>query len=172
MKTLQIANYTGKKLFGVVSKPFAGEGGKNVAKTVAGGVSLGAALSAGADYAKSKGHEKTGAGLDVASQAASYAGTGAMIGSVIPGIGTGVGAVVGGGLWNRGLEQDGDDGCQPERQHQTETPLHGGTTHNHRPKRHGKPAQAALCGATSAQPSLGHGSRLPAPKIGARTGPG
>jgi len=56
----------------------------------------GAALGMGADYAKSEGHAKTGAGLDIASQAASYAGMGAMVGSVVPGLGTAAGAVVGG----------------------------------------------------------------------------
>lgn len=55
----------------------------------------GMALGAGADYAKSQGNAKTGAGLDVASQAASYAGTGAMIGSVVPGVGTAIGAGIG-----------------------------------------------------------------------------
>jgi len=82
-------------------------------KSMAGGVLKGgvaalggAALGMGADYAKEQGHEKTGAGLDVASKAASYAGTGAMIGSVVPGLGTAAGAVVGGvvgagmGMWD------------------------------------------------------------------------
>ena len=73
------------------------------AKGIAGGLAKGGALAvggmalgAGADYAKEKGYEKTGTGLDVAGKAASYAGTGAMIGSVIPGIGTVAGGVVGG----------------------------------------------------------------------------
>jgi hypothetical protein len=81
----------------------AGAGKYGGLKRVAGGVLKGgvaalggAALGMGADYAKEQGHEKTGAGLDVASKAASYAGTGAMIGSVIPGLGTAAGAVVGG----------------------------------------------------------------------------
>jgi GH24 family phage-related lysozyme (muramidase) len=56
----------------------------------------GTALGMGADYAKSEGHAKTGAGLDIASEAASYAGMGAMLGSVVPGLGTAAGGVVGG----------------------------------------------------------------------------
>jgi len=71
-------------------------------KSMAGGVLKGgvaalggAALSAGADYAKSEGHAKTGAGLDIAGTTASYAGTGAMIGSIVPGVGTAIGAGVG-----------------------------------------------------------------------------
>lgn len=82
-------------------KEGAGKYGK--LKSVAGGVLKGGALAvggmalgAGADYAKEKGYEKTGTGLDVAGKTASYAGTGAMIGSVIPGVGTVVGGVVGG----------------------------------------------------------------------------
>jgi HAMP domain-containing protein len=68
-----------------------------LAKGLAGGVGGilgGLALSSASDYAKEKGMEKTGAGLDIASKAASFAGTGAMLGSVVPGLGT----VVGGGL--------------------------------------------------------------------------
>jgi len=68
-----------------------------LAKGLAGGVGGilgGLALNAASDYAKEKGMEKTGAGLDIASKAASFAGTGAMLGSVVPGLGT----VVGGGL--------------------------------------------------------------------------
>lgn len=74
-------------------------GVKGVASGLAKGGALavgGMALGAGADYAKEKGMEKTGAGLDIASQAASGAGTGAMIGSIIPGVGTAAGAVAGG----------------------------------------------------------------------------
>jgi len=68
-----------------------------LAKGLAGGVGGilgGLALSSASDYAKEKGMEKTGAGLDIASKAATFAGTGAMLGSVVPGLGT----VVGGGL--------------------------------------------------------------------------
>lgn len=72
---------------------------KNVAGNVLKGGALavgGMALTAGADYAKEKGMEKTGAGLDVAGQAANYAGMGAMVGSIVPGLGTVAGGVVGG----------------------------------------------------------------------------
>lgn len=91
----------------------AGAGKYGKLKSMAGGVLKGGALAvggmalgAGADYAKEKGMEKTGAGLDVAGQAANYAGMGAMVGSVVPGLGTAAGAVVGGvvgagmGLWD------------------------------------------------------------------------
>jgi lysozyme len=64
----------------------------------------GAALSAGGEYAKEKGMEKTGAGLDIAGTTASYAGTGAMIGSIVPGVGTAVGAGVGAAIgFGKGL---------------------------------------------------------------------
>ena len=69
-----------------------------IAKGIGGGIGGllgGAALSYGADAARASGHEKIGAGADVASDALTYGGMGATIGSVIPGIGTAVGAGVG-----------------------------------------------------------------------------
>jgi GH24 family phage-related lysozyme (muramidase) len=96
------------KVLGTSTMP-GSDGGKGAGKGlggvkgIAGGLAKGGALAvggmalgAGADYAKEKGYEKTGTGLDVAGKAASYAGTGAMIGSVIPGVGTVAGGVVGG----------------------------------------------------------------------------
>lgn len=96
------------KVLGTSTMP-GSDGGKGTGKGlggvkgIAGGLAKGGALAvggmalgAGADYAKEKGYEKTGTGLDVAGKAASYAGTGAMIGSVIPGVGTVAGGVVGG----------------------------------------------------------------------------
>jgi hypothetical protein len=60
-----------------------------------GGIAGGLALGAAADYAASNGMEKTGAGLDIASQAATFAGTGAMLGSIVPGVGTAIGGGLG-----------------------------------------------------------------------------
>lgn len=72
---------------------------KNLAKSpmVRGGLVgiAGLGLSYAGDKVKEAGHEKTGAGLDVAGQTAAWAGTGAMIGSVIPGVGTAIGAGLG-----------------------------------------------------------------------------
>jgi GH24 family phage-related lysozyme (muramidase) len=103
------------KTLGTSTMPDSG-GGKGTPKggglkSVAGGVLKGgvaalggAALSAGADYAKSEGNAKTGAGLDIAGTTASYAGTGAMIGSVVPGVGTAIGAGVGAAIgFGKGL---------------------------------------------------------------------
>jgi lysozyme len=76
-----------------------GGGVKGAVKGLAKGGALavgGLALSAGADYAKEKGNEKTATGLDIAGTAANYAGMGAMVGSVVPGIGTAAGGIVGG----------------------------------------------------------------------------
>ncbi len=67
-------------------------GAKGGVAGLLGGMVLGAA----SDRAKEAGMEKTGAGLDIASQAASFAGTGAMLGSIVPGLGTVAGGVVGG----------------------------------------------------------------------------
>jgi hypothetical protein len=81
-----------------------------------GGLVGGLALGAAADYAASNGMEKTGAGLDIASQAASFAGTGAMLGSIVPGLGTavggGLGAVAGGayGLYQNWGKLFGESG--------------------------------------------------------------
>lgn len=95
-----------------------GLGGK-LAGSVKGGVGGlvgGLALGAAADYAASNGMEKTGAGLDIASQAATFAGTGAMLGSIVPGLGTaiggGLGAVAGGayGLYQNWGKLFGESG--------------------------------------------------------------
>jgi hypothetical protein len=83
---------------GGAAPPTPSTGGK-LAGVAKGGVAAigGAAVGYAADYAKEQGYEKTGAGLDVASQALTWGGTGAMIGSVVPGIGTGIGAALGAG---------------------------------------------------------------------------
>jgi hypothetical protein len=82
-----------------------GPGGKGGAM---GKLSKGALLKGGAgvlggmalEYAggklKESGHEKLGAGAEVAGGALSGASTGAMIGSIIPGLGTAIGASIGG----------------------------------------------------------------------------
>ena len=81
-----------------------------------GGIVGGLALGAASDYAAKNGMEKTGAGLDIASQAASFAGTGAMLGSIVPGLGTavggGLGAVAGGayGLYQNWGKLFGESG--------------------------------------------------------------
>lgn len=68
---------------------------KNLLKGGAGIVG-GMALDYAGDKLKESGHEKLGAGADIAGGALTGASTGAMIGSIIPGIGTAIGGALGG----------------------------------------------------------------------------
>jgi len=71
---------------------------KSAGKFTVGGMIAGLGLDYGSEMAKEAGHEKTGAGLDIASSALSGASMGALLGSIVPVIGTAVGAAVGGAL--------------------------------------------------------------------------
>lgn len=76
-----------------------GGGGGNVLgalKGGLGGVLAGITLGVAADAFKSNGMEKTGAGLDIASQAASFAGTGALLGALGGPLGAAIGGIAGG----------------------------------------------------------------------------
>lgn len=85
-----------------------GKGGKGGGGGAAGKLGMGGLLKGGAgilggmalEYAggklKDSGHEKLGAGAEIAGGALSGASTGAMIGSIIPGLGTAIGASIGG----------------------------------------------------------------------------
>jgi hypothetical protein len=77
-----------------------GKGGKAAGslKGGLGGVVAGLTLGVASDIATNSGMEKTGAGLDIASQAAAFAGTGALLGSIVPFVGTALGAGIGGVL--------------------------------------------------------------------------
>ena len=67
------------------------KGAKMGGAAALGGVALGFA----ADYAKEKGQQGLGGGMQMGSRALEFGGTGAMIGSIIPGVGTAIGAAVG-----------------------------------------------------------------------------
>lgn len=94
---------------------------KSAGKFTVGGMIAGLGLDYGSEMAKEAGHEKTGAGLDVASSALSGASMGALLGSIVPIIGTGIGAAIGGALGGAvGVYQNRDTFFGDKKQEETQ----------------------------------------------------